>query len=125
MAVNKSMDATMLRSKAIAHNLSNIDVPGYVRKEVAFEESLRKAMARKIKGQRTDDKHIEISKRAAMRKLKPEVYKPYDPTNPSGMNNVDVDIENAKMAENQILYNFDVKFASFEGLKGAIRGRVQ
>ncbi len=38
-AVYKSLDASMLRSKAIAQNVANVDVPGYQRKEVAFEEA--------------------------------------------------------------------------------------
>jgi len=123
LAVNKSLDAAMLRSKANAMNISNVDVPGYNRKEVAFEEMLRKCLNRKVDGVQTDDKHIEISKKAAMRKLAPEVYVPVDPAQASGANNVDIDIENAKMAENQILYNYGIKFSSFEKLKSSITSR--
>src|SRR3989339_1129221 len=124
LAVKKSLDASMLRSKAISHNLANVDIQGYQRKEIVFEEKLHDALQRRSKGKRTDDHHIEISKKATLRKLKPEIDQPYDRTMNSGINNVDVDIENSKMAENQILYNYGVKFASYEGIKSAIRGKM-
>ncbi|MBL8026792.1 MAG: flagellar basal body rod protein FlgB [Fibrobacteres bacterium] len=122
--VNKSLDAGMLRSKAIAQNIANVDVEGYQRKEVKFEEELRKAMKIKTEGAVTHDKHIEISKEAKIKRVKPELVQPYDPSNPSGQNNVDIDIENAKMAENQILYNYGIKFAGFTKLKAAIQGKM-
>ncbi len=122
--VNKSLDAGMLRSKVIAQNIANIDVEGYQRKEVRFEEELRKAMKIKSEGARTHEDHIEISKDARIKKVKPELVQPYDPTKPSGTNNVDIDIENAKMAENQILYNYSIKFAGFTKMKAAINGKM-
>jgi len=115
----------MLRSKAIAQNIANVDVPGYNRKEVVFEEALRKAMKIKSEGTRTHPEHIEIGKKAALKKIKPESHEPYDPSNASGKNNVDIDMEAAKLAENQILYNFSIKFAGFSKLKSAINGRMQ
>ncbi len=124
-AVYKSLDASMLRSKAVAQNVANVDVPGYQRKEVAFEEALRKALKIKSEGARTQPEHIEIGKKAALKKVHPESYEPYDPSNASGKNNVDIDIEAAKLAENQILYNFSIKFAGFSKLKSAINGRMQ
>ncbi|MDB5102934.1 MAG: flagellar basal-body rod protein FlgB, partial [Fibrobacteres bacterium] len=40
----KSLDASVLRGKAIAQNLANIETPGYKRKEVNFEEQLLNAV---------------------------------------------------------------------------------
>ncbi|MFH0921680.1 MAG: hypothetical protein V1913_15120 [Fibrobacterota bacterium] len=68
-------------------------------------------------------KIMEIGKQAVLKKLKPESYTPADPSNASGQNNVDVDMEAAKLAENQILYNYGVKFAGFSKLKAAITGK--
>jgi flagellar basal-body rod protein FlgB len=50
---------------------------------------------------------------------------PLDPTLPSGVNNVDVDKEMAKLAENQIMYNFGIRFAGFDKYNSAITGRAQ
>jgi flagellar basal-body rod protein FlgB len=109
-AVQKSLDAGMLRSKVIANNIANATVPGFMRTEVNFESELRKALDEsKLKGARTDPKHMRIG-RKDLSKVKPDPYVPNDPTLPGGVNNVDIDIENAKMAENQLLYNFGVRF---------------
>jgi flagellar basal-body rod protein FlgB len=123
-AVGKSLDANMLRSKAIANNIANVDVPGYQRVEVKFEDDLRKALDRtKLKGTKTNKSHLDIGRRD-IEKVNPKSYRPVDPTLPSGVNNVDIDIENAKMAENQIIFNFAVKFANsrFMAVQQSIRG---
>jgi len=50
---------------------------------------------------------------------------PVDPTLASGVNNVDIDTEMAKLAENQILYNFGAKFLNgkFKKLNAAIQAK--
>jgi flagellar basal-body rod protein FlgB len=121
----KSLDAGMLRSKAIAQNIANVSTPEYKRQEVSFEKELREALKMESKGAVTNDRHFEISKKARLKKVRAYNYEPYDPSNSSGINNVDIDIENAKMAENQILYNFGTRFASMKKLQSSITGRVQ
>lgn len=39
-AMQKSLDALWLRTKAISHNISNYETPGYKAKEVSFEQVL-------------------------------------------------------------------------------------
>ena len=112
--VLKSLDAGMLRARTIANNVANITTPGYKRIEVSFEGELRKALDRtRLKGIKTDSKHLDIGRKDISR-LNPKAYKPVDPTLPSGVNNVDIDKEMADLAENQLRYNFGLKF-----LKGA------
>jgi flagellar basal-body rod protein FlgB len=121
----KSLDASMLRQRAIANNIANATTPGYQRIEVTFEDELRKALDNtKIRGMRTDDKHLELGKRDVS-SLQPKVEKPNDPTLASGVNNVDIDMEMAKLAENQILYNFAAKFlrGKFSKLNAAIQAK--
>lgn len=125
-AVGKSLDASMLRSKANAQNIANVDVPGFQRVEVKFEEDLRKALDKsKLRGVKTSAMHMDMGRRDLTR-IHPESYRPVDPTLPSGVNNVDIDIENAKLAENQILFNFGVKFAGerFKAVQQSIKGRT-
>lgn len=118
----KSLDAGAMRHRAISQNLANVSTPGYRRKEVTFEDQLRKIMDIKLNGVRTNAKHIEISKQAAMKRVEPKMHIPEDPTLPGEINNVDVDIENAKMAENQILFNYALKFSGFKRYTAAITG---
>lgn len=106
----RSMDAAMLRSRTIANNIANVNTPGYRRVEVSFEEELRTALDRtRLQGTRTDDQHLDVG-RKDLSKVHAEAYHPYDPTQPSGVNNVDIDMEMAKLAETQIMYNYAVRF---------------
>jgi flagellar basal-body rod protein FlgB len=123
--LTKSLDASMLRAKAIANNIANVNTPGYQRVEVTFEDELRKALDKgKLQGKMTDDKHLELGK-SNISSLTPKVKKPVDPTLPSGVNNVDIDMEMAKLAENQMLFNFSAKFLrnKFTKLNAAIQAK--
>ncbi len=121
----KMMDTAMLRGRVIANNIANVNTPGYRRVEVAFEEELRSGLDRtKLKGTRTDEKHLAMG-RKDLSGVNAEAYHPYDPTLPSGVNNVDIDMEMAKLAETQITYNYAVRFGQgvFKKLNAAIQGK--
>lgn len=122
--VYKALDATAMRSKAISQNLANATTPGYQRVEVSFEEAIREAMKKKINGDRTTESHMELGRKAALARVTPEAYKAADPTLPGEVNNVDVDLEASKMAENQIEYNFLIQNAGFNKLQAAIKGQT-
>jgi flagellar basal-body rod protein FlgB len=115
----------MLRSKAIANNIANVNTPGYKRVEVTFEDELRKALDRgKLRGMQTNEKHLDLGK-LDIASINPKIKKPVDPTLPSGVNNVDIDSEMAKLAENQLLFNFSAKFlkGKFSKLNAAIQAK--
>lgn len=120
--VYKSLDASALRGRVIAENLANVDTPGYQRKEVLFEDQLKKALEKKLPGEITQPSHMEFGKGVDLSKVVPQVFTPLDPTLPGELNNVDIDIEAAKMAENQILFNYAIKFAGFDKMNSAILG---
>ena len=119
----KGLDATVLRGKAIAENLANISTPGYQRKEVNFEEQLQNALKAKLKAVNDQDPHMPAGKGIDLAKIEPYVYLPKDGTLPGEINNVDVDMEASKMAENQIYYQFLTKFVGFDKMNSAISGR--
>lgn len=121
----KSLDAAMLRSRTIANNIANINTPGYQRLEVSFENELRNSLNRtKLKGTRTNENHMAIGRKDVSR-INPGVEKPVDPTLPSGVNNVDIDTEMAKLAENQIMFQFasNVVRGAVRKLNSAIQAR--
>ena len=120
--VYKSLDANTIRSRAISQNIANVLTPGYQRKDVDFEAKIREAMNKKISGNTTDPAHFSISRGLDLSKVIPEVYEPQDPTLPGEVNNVDIDMENARMAENQIQYQFNLRFAGFDKYFAAIKG---
>lgn len=109
-AVEKSLDAAMLRSRAIANNMANLTTPGYQRIEVAFEAKLREALdAKRLAGTADKPGHMTVGK-PKLEQVHPVAYRSQDPTLPGEVNNVDVDMEAAKLAENQLAYMFSIKF---------------
>ncbi len=121
--VTRSLDAAMLRSRAIANNIANVNTPGFRRTEVSFENELRQALDQtSLQGTQTDTRHLTLG-RADVSGVAPKAYLPDDPTQPSGINNVDIDNEMAKLAETQIQYNYGIKFGQeiFKKLNAAIQ----
>jgi flagellar basal-body rod protein FlgB len=106
----KSLDASALRARAIAANLANATTPGYQRIEVSFEDRLRQALdPERLQGTADQEGHMDIG-RIEPARVEPVAYRSQDPTLPGEINNVDVDQEAAKLAENQILFMYGVKF---------------
>jgi len=115
-----------MRQKAIANNVANVNTPGYKRIEVSFEGELQKALdPNRLQGARTDAGHMEIGKPNLL-SLHPKAYRPEDPTLAGQINNVDIDMEMAKLAENQILFSAGVKFLQdrVSTIRSAIQGRI-
>ena len=105
----KALDASWLRNEVIADNISNVDTPGYKRKEVKFEEFLQKSMSDSwIKGFKTDARHFDIgntdSKNVKYLPIKVVVDNSNSSVRLDG-NNVDIENEMATMAKNYIKYN--------------------
>lgn len=108
--VEKSLDACALRGRAIANNLANLTTPGYQRIEVSFEDRLKAALDEsRLKGAADKPGHMPLG-RPDLENVSAFAYRSKDPVLPGEVNNVDVDAEAAKLAENQILFSFGVKF---------------
>lgn len=108
--VKKSLDACTLRGRAIANNMANLTTPGYQRIDVAFEDKLKAALDEKrIAGKTDRSNHMNLG-RPELDHVEAVAYRSKDPVLPGEINNVDVDLEAAKLAENQIAYMFGIKF---------------
>ena len=124
-ALLRSLDASAMRQKAIADNVANVNTPGFKRIEVSFEGELRKALdPNRLQGAQTAAGHMSIG-RPNLLEVHPEAYRPNDPTLAGQVNDVDIDMEMAKLAENQILFNSGVKFLQdrVSTIRAAIQGR--
>ncbi|MCL2260377.1 MAG: flagellar basal body rod protein FlgB [Fibromonadales bacterium] len=108
---SKGLDAYTHRGRAIANNIANVSTPGYRRIEVSFEEQLRKALDKELNmaGNRTHGNHLFLG-RPELEHVKSEGYRVNDFTTPGEINNVDIDIEMAKLAENEIAFSFATAF---------------
>lgn len=106
--LNESMlDVLSLRNRVIANNIANVDTPRYKSQSVVFQEELRKQLAaddgRNIRLRRTHPKHLP---NIAAPSTVP--YKILESTNTvvnNNLNNVDIDVEMANLAKNQLAYN--------------------
>lgn len=99
--LGKAADASWLRNDAIANNIANATTPGYKRQDISFEGELKRAL-----GSRRYLSMDEKVGRLTNTELKPRTY--IDHGNYSYRmdgNNVDIDTENVKLAENQAYYS--------------------
>lgn len=121
--VYKSLDTNMMRQRAVSNNIANVNTEGYLRKEVSFEDRLNEVMDKKLNAETTNQRHMEAGQVAALQKIKPLVYEANDETLPGEINNVDIDLEMAKLAENQIQYQMNTRFVGFDKYLAAISGQ--
>ena len=100
--LKKAADASWKRNEVIVNNIANVSTPGYKRKDIQFENYLRRELMRDYS---SDD---DLNRRVAnvdLDRLGTRVY-----TDQSELsyrldgNNVDINTENANLAENQIRY---------------------
>lgn len=117
--LGRAADAAWQRNEIIANNMSNVNTPGYKRKDIDFESRLRQALG--SSGYEEVDTKVA---RAAGGNLKGRVYT--DSANYSYRldgNNVDIDTEGVKLAANQIKYNglYDSINQEFSNLKLVMR----
>lgn len=103
------MDATALRQKVMANNLSNVNTPGYERQDVKFLDSLSEA----INGDRSKMKDLSFN-------VNVDETAPKDGRG----NSVSLQHEIAEISQNEFLYNFAAEMASqkFSTLRKAITG---
>ena len=98
--LNRAADAAWQRNEAISNNIANVDTPGYKRQDVAFESVLQQALGNN-RYQSMDDKVANVN----LSRLRGRAYVDY--ANYSYRldgNNVDIENENAMLAENQLRY---------------------
>lgn len=106
-ALQRALDGAVRRHQAIAENIANVDTPGYKRVEVEFETALRAALAGEEQGSdliRTHPRHLGKGP-GGLAEARPSAYRVTETTGRADGNNVDIDSEMAKLAENTLLYN--------------------
>lgn len=104
----RAMTAASIRQEVIANNIANVNTPNYRKSVVEFEELL----AREIYGEepdgkldlvRTHDKHLPF--KPLDFHAEPTILQDTTHTMRVDDNNVDIDIEMATLAKNQLYYN--------------------
>ncbi|KUP21745.1 flagellar basal body rod protein FlgB [Paenibacillus sp. DMB5] len=98
-----------VRHQTIAENIANADTPHYKKKTVVFEDELRQAISSGSKDnleiRQTHSRHFGIKDNNAS--LIPyQIVRSTDTAMNNNGNNVDMDLEMANLAENQLMYNY-------------------
>ncbi|MBT5026851.1 MAG: flagellar basal body rod protein FlgB [Nitrospinaceae bacterium] len=111
----KSLDMMSTRQNLISSNISNVDTPGFKASDIDFQAQLREAMGSKgsLNLRATNSKHFGPST-SNIGDLSPDPFEESSAAKANG-NNVDIDNEMAKMAENQIIYNATVQLMMKRG----------
>ncbi|MGN1400562.1 MAG: flagellar basal body rod protein FlgB [Bacillus sp. (in: firmicutes)] len=116
--LERALDYSAAKHKAISSNIANIDTPNYKAKAVSFRDSLGSEM--KIQALRTDPKHMEFlgGQEGTMRVNR--LAASYN----NNRNNVDIDKEMSELATNQIYYNAvsDRLSGKYKSLMNVIKG---
>lgn len=126
LLMSKALDFQSQRHLLVSSNISNLDTPGYKAKDIDFKGALREALGGDGPGvARTHPGHIGPGK-DTLYSLQPEVFEEADPARSNG-NNVNVDKEMTKLAENQIAYSATVQLMTkrVSTIRSAIRESIQ
>lgn len=124
--LTSALNASTLRNQVITNNIANIDTPGYKSKQVVFEDILKKTLAENksdFVGRRTDPRHIPIGKDPISPHVLPTIIENHNTWIQNNGNNVDVEYEMTKLAENTLWYNALVQQTSghFSKLREVIK----
>ena len=104
----RAMTAANIRQEIIANNIANVNTPNFRKSTVEFEELLAREIYgeeddRKLKLERTHDKHLPFVPLEF--RAEPTINQDNSTIMRVDDNNVDIDIEMATLAKNQIYYN--------------------
>lgn len=121
--LSASLSALSMRHSAISQNIANADTPYYKRKEVLFENYLRRVLydGPEVRSVRGDDRHIPFS--TEVMHIRPSVFSETDTRYRNDYNNVDIDREMSILAKNQLSYNGVVSF--MQALNSNIQSVIQ
>ncbi len=102
--LQKALDGSWQRQRAIANNIANHETPGYKAIKVNFEDSLEREISKLENSVPAKEKIAEGLE--ALKNSEINVYSDYSTSNRADGNNVDLDLENIEMAKAQIQYQF-------------------
>ncbi len=123
-ALQEGLDAASLRQQVIANNVANINTPGYKAQDVSFEDEFKQALDNTDEPQlkQTDPRHLPGVNPLSSVGINIQTLGGTSMRNDG--NNVDIDDEMSKLAENNIRYNAMAQLMGtrFKMLNYAING---
>lgn len=118
--LEKSLDYSTAKNRAIANNIANVDTPDYKSTNITFKNVLDNTLNGSLQTKRTHPQHFTFNQMN-----QPYITKQNRNTmyNHNG-NNVDIDQEMAELAKNQLYYQavVDRLNGKFSSIQTVIRG---
>lgn len=107
--LQRSLSLSSTRQSLISNNIANVDTPSYKTMDVSFDEILSTEKEKRVKdfnfqGNQTNEKHYSIGKSNDC-DFEPKIIVQNNSMMLNNGNNVDIDLEMTKLAENEIWYN--------------------
>lgn len=104
--LGRGLAAANLRQEVISNNIANVNTPNFKKSDVVFEELLAKEIGMDESGTlplvRTHDRHLPVPPIGG---AQASIQEDATTTMRVDNNNVDIDIEMANLAKNQLYYN--------------------
>ena len=124
--LEKVMDLSSFRHDAIASNLANANTPGYITRDVVFEQKLQEILDKRDSSPLalTDPRHLpKPFTSAALEHADGDTRPILDLAAGNDLNTVDIDRETSELAKNQVLYlaNSDMLRRKFAYLRYSIQ----
>jgi flagellar basal-body rod protein FlgB len=106
--LEKGMQASWTRNAVIRNNIANAETPGFKSSEVEFENVFARSIHSAVgsggfKPKMTRNKHVDFSWHPV--DLSPRIVKNDDTSMLFNENNVDVEAESVRLAQNTLYYN--------------------
>ena len=107
----KLVDVTTLRHKVLAHNVANVNTPGYRQLNVSFDEALAR--------------HVSHHGERGVAQLRPEIVEDHSAPARFDGNNVDIDSEMMRLNKNTLLNNtyLQILATKMAMMRRAVEGR--
>ena len=104
LVLKKGLDFQSARNLMISTNVSNMETPDFKAHDINFEKQLQEFISsgNRLQMKSTNSKHFGPSNEG-LKSMEPRPFELSDPSKSNG-NNVNVDKEMGKLAENQIMY---------------------
>ena len=105
--LQKGLDAAWTRNAVIRNNIANVETPGFKSSDVQFEDAFARALygdSRHVELKNTREKHF-AGVRQSVSEVSHRIVDTDDVSMRMDENNVDIENENAKLAQNSIQYN--------------------
>lgn len=102
--MEKALSASTLTQRVHSANIANVDTANYKSKKVDFQAALDTAMNKQsLSSYKTDNRHVSFSNESSIGTTRVLTNNSTQYNNNG--NNVDMDVEMAELAKNQLWYN--------------------